>query len=215
MKKIFLTLVLVLIAGSVQANEVQNLSADEALLKLKQGNEHFVKVHMKHPDATKLRREELVKGQHPFVAVLSCSDSRVPSEIIFDQGLGDIFVIRNAGNVLDEHIIGSIEYAVLHLGIKLVVVMGHQECGAVKAAMTDTKETKYIETLKKSIAPAVCLCKNSKDYSYENVVKTHAILEIEDLLKEDSYLSEYIKEHDVKIIPAYYHLDTGKVEFLK
>jgi len=214
MKKIILALVFVFLGASVRANVINNLSADEAILKLKNGNEHFVKVHMKHPDETKLRREELVKGQHPFVAILSCSDSRVPSEIIFDQGLGDIFVIRNAGNVLDEHIIGSIEYAVLHLGIKLVVIMGHQECGAVKSAMTDTKETKYIETLKQSIAPAVCLCKKSKDYTYENVVKTHVKLEIEELLKEDCYLNEYIKEHDVKIIPAYYHLDTGKVEFL-
>ena len=136
--KVILTLAIMLFANGAFANEVKNLSADEALLKLKQGNNHFVHVHMKHPDETKHRREELVKGQHPFVAILSCSDSRVPSEIIFDQGLGDIFSIRNAGNVLDEHIIGSIEYAVYHLGIKLVVVMGHQECGAVNAAISDS-----------------------------------------------------------------------------
>jgi carbonic anhydrase len=213
-KNVILTLVIMLFANIAMANEQPNLSADEALLKLKQGNEHFVHVHMKHPDETKHRREEMIKGQHPFVAILSCSDSRVPSEIIFDQGLGDIFVIRNAGNVLDDHIIGSIEYAVLHLGIKLVVIMGHQECGAVKAAMSDTKETKYIESLKKSIEPAVCKCKKCEKTSIDDVSKTHAKLDVEELLQEDCELCEYMKSHKVKVIPAYYHLDTGVVEFL-
>lgn len=214
MKKIIVVFMFMLFAQGVRANEVKNLSADEALLKLKQGNEHFAKVHMKHPDETKKRREEMLKGQHPFVAILSCSDSRVPSEIIFDQGLGDIFVIRNAGNVLDEHIIGSIEYAVLHLGIKLVVIMGHQDCGAVKATMSGTKETPFIESLKKSIKPAMEKCKCENKLTPENVIKTHAQMDVQELLDDDCYLNEYMKEHGVKVVPAYYHLDTGVVEFL-
>lgn len=213
MKKIILTLAVLLIATQVWANEVSNLSSSEALQKLKQGNDRFVSMKLKHPDESVERRIEMVKGQHPFVAVLSCSDSRVPTEIVFDQGLGDIFVIRNAGNVLDEHILGSIEYAVEHLGINLVVVMGHESCGAVGAAMATGKETHAIESLKKAIEPAVCKCKKEHKYTYENVIKTHAELDVENILK-DKELCEYVEKHHVKIVPAYYHLNTGVVEFL-
>jgi len=213
MKKIILTLFLIFIATNAFASDTQNLSSDEALLKLKQGNKHFASSRLKHPDESHHRRDELVKGQHPFAAILSCSDSRVPTEIIFDQGLGDIFTIRNAGNVLDEHILGSIEYAVEHLGINLVVVMGHESCGAIEAAMSKHHDTKAIESLKKSIEPAICECKRTNTYTYENVIKTHAKLDVENILK-DKDLCDYIAKHNVKIIPAYYHLNTGKVEFL-
>ena len=97
----------------------------------------------------------MLKGQRPFVIVLSCSDSRVPPELIFDQGLGDIFEIRNAGNVLNPHVIGSIEYAVMHCGVKLIVIMGHQDCGAINATLSGVSETKYIQALEDSIKPAV------------------------------------------------------------
>lgn len=213
MKKLSLILALMLIGNISFANEVKNLSSTEALLKLKEGNARFIKSSMIHPDETKARRYELVNGQHPFVAILSCSDSRVPTEIIFDQGLGDIFVIRNAGNVLDEHVLGSIEYAVEHLGINLVVVMGHESCGAVEAALSHDKESKAIESLKKAIEPAVCNCKKHGNFSYENVVKEHARMAVCGILK-DKDLREYMKKHNVKIIPAYYNLHTGAVEFL-
>lgn len=213
MKKIILTLVIMLFATNVWASDASNLSADDALLKLKQGNERFVKFKMKHPDEYKARRTELVKAQHPFVAILSCSDSRVPTEIIFDQGLGDIFVIRNAGNVLDEHVLGSIEYAVEHVGVNLVVVLGHQSCGAVAAAMSGGKESPAIESLVKSIEPACDLCKKENKYSSENVIKTHAKLDVEDILNDEE-LNEFMQKHNVKIVPAYYDLSTGKVEFL-
>lgn len=214
MKKIILTLALILLTNSAWASDTPNLSADAALQKLKQGNERFVRFHMKHPDEYKARRQELVKGQHPFVAVLSCSDSRVPTEIIFDQGLGDVFVIRNAGNVLDEHVLGSIEYAVEHLGVNLVVVLGHESCGAVGAAMATGKETLAIESLKKAIEPAVTQCKKENKYTSENVVKTHAQQDVQCIL-EDKDMNEVIKKHGVKIIPAYYNLKTGKVDFLQ
>lgn len=213
MKKIILALALMAFATQVWASDVPNLSADDALLKLKQGNERFVKFKMKHPDEFKARRNELVKAQHPFVAILSCSDSRVPTEIVFDQGLGDIFVIRNAGNVLDEHVLGSIEYAVEHVGVNLVVVLGHQSCGAVAAAMGGGNESPAIESLIKSIEPACEQCKKENNYSSENVVKTHAKLDVEDVLK-DKELCEFMQKHNVKIVPAYYNLSTGKVEFL-
>lgn len=214
MKKIILLLALALSINTGLANPTENISADEALLKLKKGNEHFTKMHLQHPDTSKKRRTELLGGQHPFVAILSCSDSRVPPELIFDQGLGDIFEIRNAGNVLDEHIIGSIEYAIMHLGVKLVVIMGHQDCGAIKASLADGVETPYIETLKNSIKPSIDQCRKEGNLTADNVVKTHAKNDIKNLLEQDKELSQYIKKHDVKIIPAYYHLDTGVVEFL-
>lgn len=213
MKKIILTIAMMLFATQVWASEVQNISADEALTKLKQGNELYVQMHLKHPDVSKARRDELVKGQHPFVAILSCSDSRVPTEIIFDQGLGDIFSIRNAGNVLDKHVVGSIEYAVHHLGINLVVILGHESCGAVGAAMQGGKESPEIQSLLNSIEPACTKCKKQGKYTYENVIKTHANMEVERLLK-DKHLSKMVEERGVKIIPAYYNIHTGKVEFV-
>ena len=158
----------------------------------------------------------MLKGQHPFVIILSCSDSRVPPELIFDQGLGDIFEIRNAGNVLNDHVIGSIEYAVMHCGVKLIVIMGHQDCGAINATLSGVSETKYIQALEDSIQPAVEKCiLNKLEVNSDNVVKAHVMQDIEELMEQDHELVEYMKKHDVKIIPAYYHLDSGKVDFLK
>ena len=198
------------------AHNIDNISAEEALKKLKKGNERFVKFNSKHPDESKQRRKEMLKGQHPFVVILSCSDSRVPLEIIFDQGLGDLFEIKNAGNVLDEHVIGSIEYAVMHCGVKLIVIMGHQDCGAIAATLSGISETKYIKSLEDSIQPAIekCKCKGLEINS-DNVVKAHVMQDIEELMQQDVDLVKFMKKHDVKIIPAYYHLDSGKVEFLK
>ncbi len=194
---------------------VESLPADEALNKLKAGNERFVKMRVKHPDETKQRREEMRAGQHPFVAILSCSDSRVPLELIFDQGLGDIFEIRNAGNVLNDHVIGSIEYAVMHCGVKLVVIMGHQDCGAIAATLSGKSETKYIKALEDSIQPAIDKCKKDNlEITSDNVVKEHVIQDIDELMAEDDALVKYMKENNVKIIPAYYSIDTGRVDFL-
>lgn len=219
MKKIitFLTIVcsLALNSNICFANSNDNLSAEEAMQKLIQGNERFIKLKEKHPDNSKKRRHEMLKGQHPFVVILSCSDSRVPPELIFDQGLGDIFEIRNAGNVLDEHVIGSIEYAVMHCGVKLIVIMGHQDCGAIAATLSGKSETKYIKSLEDSIQPAVEDCKKQGlDVNSDNVVKAHVMQDIEELLKQDSELVKYMKANGVKLVPAYYHIDTGVVDFL-
>lgn len=215
MKKILLSILTFIFVSNIAiaSEHVQNLSADEALKKLKEGNKNFVEMKMKHPDISKTRRIEMLNGQNPFVAILSCSDSRVPPEIIFDQGLGDIFEIRNAGNVVNEHVIGSIEYAVYHLGVKLVVIMGHQNCGAVGAALSSEKESKYIEDLKKAIEPAVRTCKKQNRLSYENVIKENIKHDIQMISQKDEKLANYMKEHDVKVVQAYYNLNTGEVEF--
>src|SRR5437588_10797425 len=106
----------------------------EAISKLKEGNGRYTSGNLQHPGQTTERRTELSKSQHPFAVIVSCSDSRVPPEIVFDQGLGDLFIFRVAGNVIDDHGLGSIEYSVDHLGTRLILVLGHQSCGAVKAA---------------------------------------------------------------------------------
>ena len=216
MKKFIICLSLIFAANTCFANTVENLSAENAMQKLTDGNKRFVEQKEKHPDVNKKRRKEMLKGQHPFVVILSCSDSRVPPELIFDQGLGDIFEIRNAGNVLDEHVIGSIEYAVMHCGVKLIVIMGHQDCGAIAATLSGKSETKYIKSLEDSIQPAVKDCKkHGLDVNSDNVVKAHVMLDIEELMVQDTELVKYMKENKVQIVPAYYHLDNGKVEFLK
>ena len=216
MKKFLITLAIFCIANSCFAHTHDNLSASDALDKLKEGNKRFVELKQKHPDEDKKRRKEMLKGQHPFVVILSCSDSRVPPELIFDQGLGDIFEIRNAGNVLDDHVIGSIEYAVMHCGVKLIVIMGHQDCGAIAATLSGVSETKYIKSLEDSILPAVEDCKKEGlEINSDNVVKAHVKQDIDELLSQDTELVKYMKEHNVEIIPAYYHLDTGIVDFYK
>ena len=212
-----LSFTLLMNANICMANHnTENISADEALKKLIKGNERFVELKEQHPDSDKQRRKEMLKGQHPFVVILSCSDSRVPPELIFDQGLGDIFEIRNAGNVLNEHVIGSIEYAVMHCGVKLIVIMGHQDCGAIAATLSGVSETKYIKALEDSIQPAIEDCKKQgKEINSDNVVKAHVMQDINELLSQDNELVKYMKKNNVKIVPAYYHLDTGKVDFLK
>lgn len=220
MKKLLLTFTIFTIFlqnNMVFANITNNnITAEEALKQLQQGNERFIQLKLKHPDADKKRRKDMLKGQHPFAVILSCSDSRVPPELIFDQGLGDIFEIRNAGNVLDEHVIGSIEYAVMHCGVKLILIMGHQDCGAIAATLSGKSETKYIKSLEDSIQPAVEECKEKGlEINSDNVVKAHVMQDIEELLSQDSDLVKYMKENNVKIVPAYYHLDTGKVDFLE
>lgn len=214
MKKIVLTLIMLLFSAQVWASTILNVPDDIALQMLKKGNYRFYSYTMKHPNQSKIRREKLIAGQHPFAVILTCSDSRVVPELIFDQGLGDLFVIRNAGNVIDEHVLGSIEYAVKHLGVNLVVVMGHESCGAVGAAMKDEKESPGLESIKESIKPAIEACKKGNSYSYENVIKSHARL-VNDAILQDKGLAEYMKRHDVKIVPAFYCLQTGQVEFLK
>lgn len=214
MKKIILTCALLFCCGSVLANESANLNADSALQKLKEGNERFVKMLVTHPDETLARRNELVGGQHPFAVILACSDSRVPPEVVFDQGLGDVFVIRNAGGVIDQHVLGSLEYAVEHLGVNLVVVLGHGSCGAVGATMSNAKGSKYIKSIEKSIKPAVSQAKKEGCLTPENVTKDNAQIVSGNILAKSAVLRELAENKGLKVVPAYYYLDSGKVEFL-
>src|SRR5262249_39949150 len=125
----------VMISQGTRAQEKSGFTADEALAKLMDGNKRYASSHSLHPHQSAGRRHELEATQHPFACILSCSDSRVPPEVVFDEGLGDLFVVRVAGNIVDSAVTGSIEYAVEHLGTPLVLVMGHEKCGAVQATL--------------------------------------------------------------------------------
>lgn len=193
-------------------------SPDAAIEELKKGNERFVTHRMLNQNF-----EEQVKhaaqGQHPYATVLSCIDSRVPVELVFDQGIGDLFVTRIAGNIDNDDIIGGLEFATKVKGSKLIVVMGHSSCGAVEGACTGAK-LEHLTGLLEHIKPAVekvskanaSLDHKSKEFvekvADENVQKT-----INDLIEKSETLRTLVKEGKLKIVGAKYHLDSGKVNF--
>ena len=200
-----------------QNQEKDQVTALTPLDKLKVGNERFVSGHPVHPDETLDRIRELKKGQNPFVVVVSCSDSRLPPELIFDQGLGDVFSIRTAGNVIGDYELGSIEYAVEHLHCKLIVVLGHENCGAIQAYATSGKEkhNDHIQTLVDYIA-AEEEEKNISDSLRSNIdtlVKANIVHAVNLLRASTPVLKPLVDKNEIKIIGAYYDLDSGNVLF--
>jgi carbonic anhydrase len=187
----------------------------EAISKLKEGNGRYTSGNLQHPGQTTERRTELAKTQHPFAAIVSCSDSRVPPEIVFDQGLGDLFVVRVAGNVINDEGLGSIEYTVDHLGTRLILVLGHQRCGAVQAAKETIaakgKAPGHIESLVTAIKPAVEA--TAKD-DLETTVKANVKNVVQALRSSTPILKTKVDSGEVKVIGGYYSLDTGAVTFL-
>jgi carbonic anhydrase len=196
------------------------LSSDEAIQKLKDGNARFVASKCTHPrmDAARLV-ETSEKGQNPFVTVITCSDSRVPVEAIFDQGIGDVFVIRVAGNVCHVDEAGSAEYGVDHLGTPLLVVLGHTGCGAVTAVATGAELHGNIPALVDSIGPAVkkAAAANPHLSGQELVpeaIKANCWQSVEDLLKTSPATRELVKAGKLKIVAAIYNIRTGTVGWL-
>lgn len=190
-------------------------TADEALQRLMEGNErHFGKKFV-HPDHWEVRRAEVAKTQHPFAIVLGCADSRVPPEILFDQGLGDLFVIRVAGNVVDPAVLGSIEYAAEHLGSPLVMVLGHERCGAVSATVQGGEMPGHLGALVDPIKPAVAAAKKEKGDLLDNAVRANVRLVVEQLKASEPLLSHLVHEGKLKVVGARYDLDTGRVELLE
>src|SRR5437016_527088 len=187
----------------------------EAISKLKAGNERYTSGNLQHPGQTKERRAELAKTQHPFATILSCSDSRVPPEIVFDQGLGDLFIVRVAGNVINDEGLGSVEESVDHLGTRLILVLGHQSCGAVKAARESIaakgKAPGHIESLVRAIKPAVEA--TAKD-DLETTVKANVKNVVQALRSSTPILKAKVDSGEIQVIGGYYSLDTGAVTFL-
>jgi carbonic anhydrase len=190
------------------------VSADAALKMLREGNGRFVSEKMKHSGQSMKRVVELAKAQYPVAVVVSCSDSRVPPEIIFDQGLGDLFVVRTAGEVVKDAELGSIEYAVEHLGTPLVIVLGHKRCGAVEAAVKGGHAPGNIATLVDFIKPSVEQAKMQKGDVVDNAVRINAGV-VADKIKGSEIIQHLVKEKGVKIVKAYYDIDDGKVTILE
>jgi carbonic anhydrase len=185
---------------------------DEAIKRIREGNSRFVNDEALHPNRNDERKILQAQKQTPFVAIMGCSDSRVPSEIIFDQGLGDIFVVRTAGQVMADASVGSLEFATAVLGVKAIVVLGHEKCGAVKGALGKDPLPGKIEYLVQQIRPAIqpYLGDQSK---LEEAAHKNVEYQVKKIKEMNPILKKYIDEGKIKVIGAMYNLSTGKVDF--
>ena len=187
-------------------------SADEALSEMKSGNQRFLDGKPINTNY-KSQIEETKNDQHPHTLILSCLDSRIPPEIIFDQGIGNIFVARVAGNIEEPNILGSMEFATKVKGTKLIIVMGHNKCGAVKGAIDDA-ELGNLTQLVAQIKPAIVGDTTNMENMLNETSKQNVKMTIADILKLSPVISELVKENKVKIAGAFYDITTGKVIFL-
>ncbi|MBD1884749.1 carbonic anhydrase [Microcoleus vaginatus] len=190
-----------------------DLTPDTALQKLIDGNQRFVDKKRQSPNQDLPRLLEVAIAQKPFAAILGCADSRFPSEIIFDQGLGDLFVCRVAGNVATPEEIGSLEFGTLVLGAKVLVVVGHKRCGAVDATIKGAQVPGQIGSLLDAIKPAVESSKSQGGDKLENASKANVVFQA-NKLKASPVISKLIAENKLKVVGAYYDLDTGRVTIL-
>jgi carbonic anhydrase len=190
------------------------VSADQALARLVDGNRRFMRHKEQHPDESLSRRKQLEASQHPFAVILSCADSRVPPELIFDQGLGDLFVIRVAGNIAADDELGSIEYAVEHLNVKLIMVLGHEKCGAVTAAVESANEAGHLKTLIAAIQPSVEETRNLPGDKIHNCIVANARRVARQIRESEPVMREAVQKDGVKVVAADYALDSGAVTIL-
>jgi carbonic anhydrase len=204
-------------APTLISAEAPVTNADEALQRLLEGNERYVANKSTDINESKSRRAELAHGQKPFATIFSCVDSRVPPELVFDRGLGDLFVIRTAGQVIDHAVLGSLEFGVAELKIPLLMVLGHEKCGAVKATVEAVENNITAEAeinwLVDGIRPAVEEAKSQPGDLLDNAVKANVSLTVE-RLKGSAILLEAVEKGELKIVGARYDLDTGIVEVI-
>ena len=200
-----------------QVKKIEKKSDENSILDmLKEGNKNFVSGSISKQNV-KEQRNETAKGQKPFIIVVACSDSRVPPELIFDKGIGKIFVIRTAGNVLDSVALGSIEYAAEHLHAKALLILGHSSCGAVNAALQGETNSPYINSILRKIFPAVKKCKkevHGKDELAPEVIKENVNNQIRYAMKSE-IVKELVEKNELEVFGAVYNIATGKVEFMK
>src|SRR5262249_30237513 len=189
-------------------------SADVVLRELKAGNDHHVAKRYQHPHQNAARQRELTSGQHPHAIILSCADSRVAPEIVLDQGLGDLFDVRVAGNVAGDAELASIEYAAEHLHAPLLVVMGHQKCGAVTAAADSGEAPGHLPSLLAMITPAVEKARGQAGDLIDNAVRINVENVVRQIRSSRPVLQEMIDHGDLTVIGAVYSLDTGRVAWL-
>ncbi|MBA3721143.1 MAG: carbonic anhydrase [Parachlamydiaceae bacterium] len=194
---------------AIEANPAKNL-----LERLLQGNQRYVNSETVCHEDWSAKRTALVKNQEPFAVIVACSDSRVPPEIIFDQSLGDLFIVRVAGNIVDDFAIGSIEYGVSILGANLVLVLGHSNCGAVEAALKGMKFDNHIQEVLNVIQPAIAATKGETGDLLEKAIKANVKIVEEKLKSSKPLLANLLQKGTLQISGGYYNLKSGKVEIL-
>lgn len=195
---------------SIEANPAKN-----PLERLIQGNQRYITSTTVCHEDWSAKRSSLLENQKPFAVIVACSDSRVPPEIVFDQSLGDLFVVRVAGNIVDDFAIGSIEYGVNILGANLIVVLGHSNCGAVNAALRGMKFDNHIQEVVNAIKPAIAATKGESGDLLEKATKANVNMVKEKLNISKPLLANLIEKGSLRIVGAYYDLSSGKVEFFE
>lgn len=200
---------------STLTEEFSAINSNEVISLLREGNARFVEGYLSEKNLLQARHD-LISGQHPIAVIISCSDSRVPPEIVFDQTLGNLFVIRVVGNILDPDILGSVEYAVEHLHVPLVMIMGHEQCGAVIAALQG-HQNGNIRSIMKKIDPVADKAKSTGARGVELINNTviQNVKDAEKELKRDPIIREKILNGELKIRGTIYRLSSGKVEWLE
>jgi carbonic anhydrase len=190
------------------------LSADDALERLATGNRAFVAAGGACPRQSAARRTDVAGAQHPIAVIIGCADSRVPPEAIFGQGIGDLFIVRVAGNVVDDTVLGSVEYAVEHLGVSLVVVLGHERCGAVEAALGTAAPHAHVGTIVRRIRAAIAAVRSRPGDALDNAVRANVAASVNQVRSAKPLLAPAVQKGDVKVVGGRYDLDTGVVEIL-
>lgn len=189
----------------------KKLTGREALEVLMTGNRRFVSGQLEHPNHCEESRKNLIAGQEPIAAILACADSRVPPVDVFDQGLGDLFILRVAGNIINDHILGSIEYAVSHLHTPLVMVMGHTSCGAINAVASGVKLHGHIASLTPSIDAALKCTKDLTGDWCTNASKELARTTARKIAESEPIIADMVKAGKVVVVATYYDIATGVV----
>jgi carbonic anhydrase len=189
-------------------------TSDEALQKLIEGNRRHLSGEFTITQRLAERRQQVAKAQHPFAAILGCSDSRLPPEIVFDHSLGDLFVVRVAGNIVDMNGLASLEFAATQFATPLILVLGHARCGAVAAALAETKVPGHIVSLVDAIKPAVLMSKGQPGDPLDNAIRANIRHTVDDLKTSQPILGDLVKAGTLKVVGALYSLDTGKVEII-
>lgn len=193
---------------------VESAPAKNLIERLKQGNQRYINSTTVCHEDWSAKRAALIEHQKPFAVIIACSDSRVPPEIIFDQTLGDLFIVRVAGNIVDDFAIGSIEYGVSVLGANLVVVLGHSNCGAVQAALQGKKFDNHIQAVLNAIQPAIAAAKSDSENSLEKAIKANVKNVADKLKNAKPLLAKLMENGSLSILGAYYDLQSGKVEII-
>ncbi|MDO4251958.1 MAG: carbonic anhydrase [Rothia sp. (in: high G+C Gram-positive bacteria)] len=192
------------------------LTPKQALEKLIQGNQRFISGEPEHPNQNAERRAHLTGGQNPFATIFGCSDSRLAAEVIFDQGLGDMFVVRTAGQVMESTTLGSLEFGVEGLSTPLIVVLGHDSCGAVKATKQSLQTGQlpggFQRNLVERIIPAAISANLPADCSINDVVREHTRYTVESILEQSSIIAQAVQDNRTAVVGLFYHLAGGMVE---